>query len=71
MDVNTKTAQADVAREQIVDLFTALCGDPDNAAVAAAADGALRELDRLLAVHCAGSSGRRHACPDGHSAGAS
>ncbi|MET9595075.1 hypothetical protein ABZ802_23845 [Streptomyces sp. NPDC047737] len=36
------------AQDQIVDLFTRLCGDPDDAEVAAAADRALESLDEAL-----------------------
>jgi hypothetical protein len=36
-------------QEAIVTNFTQLCGDPDDAAIAHAADEALRQLDELLA----------------------
>jgi hypothetical protein len=36
-------------QDRIVESFTSLCGDPDNAAVAADVDGALLRLDELLA----------------------
>ena len=49
METSTEPTAADTTRTQIVDLFTALCGDPDNAAVGTAADRALHDLDRMLA----------------------
>jgi hypothetical protein len=35
-------------QDELVDLFTRLCGAPDDAALAAAADRALRALDEQL-----------------------
>jgi hypothetical protein len=49
MDTSTEPTAADTTRGEIVDLFTALCGDPDNVAVATAADRALHDLDGMLA----------------------
>lgn len=35
-------------QDQLIDLFTRLCGEPDNAELAAAADRALHDLDASL-----------------------
>ncbi|MFD8996262.1 hypothetical protein [Streptomyces abikoensis] len=40
----------ETAQQRTADLFVQLCGDPDNAATAAAADEALHRLDELLAA---------------------
>jgi hypothetical protein len=42
--MNVETLQ-----NEIVDLFTRLCGDPDNGDLACAADQALLSLDQALA----------------------
>ncbi|MFI7209838.1 hypothetical protein [Micromonospora maritima] len=43
--VDTTTAE-----HRVLELFGAVCADPDNPAVAAEADAALAEVDRLLAL---------------------
>ncbi|HEY1572015.1 MAG TPA: hypothetical protein VGG05_11755 [Pseudonocardiaceae bacterium] len=43
--------QIEAVQDRIVELFTELCHDPDNATAARDADEALAELDRMLAAH--------------------
>ena len=43
------------AQNEIVARFTELCGDPNDASVAASADRALRALDALLTAEAARS----------------
>lgn len=48
--VETETVDpVTAALMQVAELFGAVCHDPDNPAVAAAADQSLRDLDALLA----------------------
>ncbi|MDH6135453.1 hypothetical protein P3T37_004868 [Kitasatospora sp. MAA4] len=44
------SASVSSIQEEIVARFTELCGNPDDAAVAAAVDRALHDLDALLAA---------------------
>ncbi|MFI6055677.1 hypothetical protein ACIBCO_37040 [Streptomyces violascens] len=50
MNPSTESAVIEQAQEQLTSSFIALCGDPDDAAAAARADGALHTLDVLLAT---------------------
>jgi hypothetical protein len=42
-------ASREAVQERMAELFVQLCGDPDDAAVADAADELLYQLDKLLA----------------------
>jgi hypothetical protein len=48
--MTTPTSAVETAQQRIVDLFTQLCGDPDNATIAGGADHALHDLDALIAT---------------------
>ncbi|HEX4721329.1 MAG TPA: hypothetical protein VH333_02355 [Pseudonocardiaceae bacterium] len=44
------TNEIDTTKDRIVELFTALCGDPDSVELATGVDSALVALDDLLAA---------------------
>lgn len=47
-DLPEAPAAAEKIQEKLVEAFGAVCADPDDTAVCAAADGLLAELDGLL-----------------------
>ncbi|MEX5633366.1 hypothetical protein [Parafrankia sp. FMc2] len=49
-DLPDTPAAVERTREKLVELFGAVCADPDDTALCAAADGVLAELDGLLAA---------------------
>ncbi len=52
---NVESGSIEAMREQLTSGFLALCADPDDAAAAGRADGALHALDVLLATAAEGS----------------
>jgi hypothetical protein len=49
MAMSADTAELEVAAGHVLEMFEAVCGDPDNQEVALRADQALWKLDELMA----------------------